>query len=66
MDDIQYTNGILCFVTTLLLSGVSSFLEYSALLGAATNLAQGLLDGLSVVAGGATIVLLVRSQRQPT
>jgi hypothetical protein len=64
MDDKRFTSGMLWFVTALLLSGVSSFLGHYALLGDATNLAQGFFDGLSVVACAVAIVLLVRS-RQP-
>jgi hypothetical protein len=64
MDDKRFTNGMLWFVTSLLLAGVSSFAGHFALLGDATNLAQGFCDGLSVVVCGAAIVLLVRS-RQP-
>jgi hypothetical protein len=64
MDNKQFTNGMLCFVTALLLSGLSSFLGHFALLGGSTNLAQGFLDGLSVVACGAAIVLLVRSRHR--
>jgi hypothetical protein len=64
MGDIQFTHGMLAFVTALLLSGVSSFLGHFALFGDATNLAQGFFDGLSVVACGAAIVLLVRSRRR--
>ncbi|MCL7455094.1 MAG: hypothetical protein M8467_18815, partial [Anaerolineae bacterium] len=58
------TNGMLCFVTALLLSGVSSFLGHFALLSDATSLGQGFFDGLSVVACAAAIVLLVRSRRR--
>ena len=64
MDDGQFANGMLWFVTALLLSGVSSLLGHFALLGNATNLAQGFFAGLSVVACGAAIVLLVRSRRR--
>jgi hypothetical protein len=64
MDDKRFTDGMLWFITALLLSGVSSFLGHFALLGGSTNLAQGFFDGLSVVACGAAIVLLVRSRRR--
>lgn len=52
---------MICFVTALLLSGLSSFLGHFALFGDSTSLAQGFFDGLSVVACGAAIELLVRS-----
>lgn len=64
MDNKQFTDGMLLFVTALLLSGMSSFLGHVAFLGDATNLAQGFVGGLSIVACGAAIVLLVRSRRQ--
>lgn len=64
MEDRRFTNGMLWFVTALLFGGLSSFLGHVGLLGEATNLAQGFLDGLSVVACGAAIVLLVRSRRR--
>jgi hypothetical protein len=64
VDDKQFTNGIIWFVTGLLLTGVSSFLGHFALFGGSTDLAQGFFDGLSVVACGAAIVRLVRSRRQ--
>jgi hypothetical protein len=64
MDNGQFTNGMLLFVTALLLSGVSSFLGHFAIFGGATNMAQGFFDGLCVVACGAAIVLLVRSRRR--
>jgi hypothetical protein len=64
MDDNRFTNGMLWFVTALLLSGTSSLLGHFSLLGSSTNLAQGFFDGLSVVACGAAIVLLVRSRRR--
>jgi hypothetical protein len=64
VEDKQFTNGMLWFVMALLLSGVSSFLGHFALFGSSTNLAQGFFDGLSVVACGAAIILLVRSRRQ--
>jgi len=64
MDEKRFTDGMLWFVTALLLSGVSSFLSHFALFGGSTDLAQGFFDGLSVVACGAAIVLLVRSRRR--
>ena len=63
MANKPFTDGMLLFVTALLLSGVSSFLEHFAILGTSTNFAQGFFDGLSVVACGAAIVLLIRSRR---
>lgn len=63
MANKSFTDGMLLFVTALLLSGVSSFLEHFAILGTSTNFAQGFFDGLSVVACGAAIVLLIRSRR---
>jgi hypothetical protein len=63
MNDRLFTNGMLWFVTALLLSGVSSFVGHFTLLGEATNLGQGFCDGLSVVACGAAIVLMIRSRR---
>ncbi|MBN1138000.1 MAG: hypothetical protein JXM73_15530 [Anaerolineae bacterium] len=64
MEDRQFTNGIVVFVTALGLSALSSFVGHLALFGDATNFAQGFLDGLSVVACGAAIVLLARSRRR--
>jgi hypothetical protein len=63
MDD-KFRNGMLCFVTALLLSGVSSFVGHFAILGSSTSPAQGFFDGLSVVACGAAIVLFFRGRRR--
>jgi hypothetical protein len=62
MDNKQFTNGMLWFVTALLLSGLSSFVGHLTIFGGSTNLVQGFFDGLSVVACGAAIVLLIRSR----
>ncbi|MFN2169677.1 MAG: hypothetical protein ACK2U9_25880 [Anaerolineae bacterium] len=64
MEDRRFTNGVIWFVTALLLTGVSSFLGRFELLGDATNLAQGFFDGLSVVACVAAIFLLARSRQR--
>jgi hypothetical protein len=64
MVNKPFYDGMLLFVTGLLLSGVSSFLEHFAIFGTSTDFAQGFFDGLSVVACCAAIVLLVRSRRQ--
>ena len=63
MEDKQFTKGMLWFVTALLLSSMSSFVGHLAIFSGSTNMAQGFFDGLSVVACGAAIVLLVRSRR---
>lgn len=64
MDNKLFTSGMICLVTALLLSGVSSFLGRFSIFGDSTNLAQGFFDGLSVIACGAALVLLVRSRQR--
>lgn len=64
MNTRFFTSGMIVLGTALLLSGVSSFLGHLAVFGDSTDLAQGFADGLSVVAYGAAIVLLVRSRQR--
>ena len=64
MEDKQFTTGMLWFVVALLLSSLSSFVGHLSIFSSATNMAQGFFDGLSVVACGAAIVLLVHSRQQ--
>ncbi len=58
------TAGFIALVSGLLASSLSSLLARYALLGGASEFARGVLDGLSVVAYGAAIYLLVRSARR--
>jgi hypothetical protein len=60
----KFTKGMLWFVISLLLSGISSFFGRFAILGSLTNSGRGFLDGLCVVACGVSIGLLVRSRRR--
>jgi hypothetical protein len=64
MDDSRFASGMAWFFAALLLSSVSSLLEYLPLFGSATSFVEGFCDGLSVIAYGAAVFLLVRSCRQ--
>jgi hypothetical protein len=57
-----FINGLVVLGLGLLASSASSFLEHFAILGTATEFARGLFDGLSVVAFGVAIFVLVRSR----
>ena len=63
MDNKVLVNGLLILGMGLLASSVSSFLAHYAILGTATDFTRGIFDGLSVVAFGVAILVLVRSQR---
>jgi hypothetical protein len=62
MDNRASINGWVVMGAGLFASSLSSFLEHFAILGAATDFARGLCDGLSVVAFAVAIFLLVRSR----
>lgn len=63
MDSRVLINGLVVLGLGLFASSLSSFLQHFALLGTATDFATGLFDGLSVVAFGVAIFVLVRSRR---
>lgn len=63
MDNRAFTNGLVVMGAGLFASSLSSFLEHFAILGTATDFTRGAFDGLSVVALGVAIFLLVRSTR---
>jgi len=63
MGDRALINGLVVLGLGLFASSVSSLLEHFALLGTATDFGRGLFDGLSVVAFGVAIFVLVRSRR---
>jgi hypothetical protein len=63
MDDSRFASGMIWFFAALLLSSVSSLLGYLPLFGNITSLVEGFCDGLSVIAYGAAVLLLVRSCR---
>jgi hypothetical protein len=64
MNNKLFVNGMIWLGTALLLLAASSFVGHFAVFDDATNLVQGFFDGLSVVACGAAIVLLVRSRQR--
>jgi len=63
MSNRAVMNGLAVLGAGLLASSVSSFLEVFALFGTATDFVRGLFDGLSVVAFGVAIIVLVRGRR---
>ncbi|MBN1401704.1 MAG: hypothetical protein JXA74_12750 [Anaerolineae bacterium] len=62
MNKHRCIQGLALFGVGLLTSSLSSFLSRYAVLGGATDLVNGVLVGLSVIAYGVSILLL-RSQR---
>lgn len=63
MNNRMLVNGIIVLCLGLFASAVSSFLEYFKILGALTHFTRGVFYGLSAVAFGVAIYLLVQSQR---
>ena len=55
-------NGLILLGAGLLASSVSSFLEHFTILGAATDLTRGFLDGLSASVFCVAVYALVRSR----
>lgn len=66
MDNHKFINGLIILVAGLFTTSISSFLEHFNVLGTATNFFGGFFDGLSVVAFGAVIFLLIRNRRTAT
>lgn len=62
MDNKKFVHGTGALGLGLLASGFSSFLEVAPALGIATEFVRRFFNGLSTVAFGAAIFLLVRSQ----
>ena len=62
MTNRPFVNGLAVLGAGLLASSVSSFLETFPIFGNAPDSARGFFDGLSVVAFGVAIVILVRSR----
>jgi hypothetical protein len=62
VNNRTFVNGLAVLGAGLLASSVSSFLETFTILGNATDSVRGFFDGLSVVAFGVAIVILVRSR----
>lgn len=56
-------DGLVVLGVGLLFSSGSSFLEHIRILGSATDLARGFLDGLAAVTFCVAIFVLVRSRR---
>jgi hypothetical protein len=63
VENKALTDGLAVLAAGLLASGLSSFLAHFTILGTAADFIRGVFDGLSVVAFGVAIVLLVRSRR---
>jgi hypothetical protein len=63
MDNRAFINGLIVLVAGFFSSSIASFLEHFAILGPATNFVMGFFDGLSVVAFGAAIFVLLRGRR---
>jgi len=63
MNNRVFLNGLIILGAGLLASSVSSFLGAFALFGTATDFVRGLFDGLSVVAFGVAIIVLVRGRQ---
>jgi len=63
LDNRKFINGLAILGAGLLASSVSSFLEHFAIFGTGTGFTRGFFDGLSVVAFGVAIFVLVRSGR---
>jgi hypothetical protein len=62
MGNRALINGLAILGAGLLCSSASSFLERFAILGASTEFARGLFDGLSVVAFAVAIYVLSRGR----
>lgn len=59
----DFTTGLVVLTLGLALTATSAFLETVALLGAYTDFARGLCDGLAVVAFVVALILMLRSRR---
>lgn len=66
MNNQEFINGLIVLVTGLFTSSISSFLEHFTVLGAAAFFFSGFFDGLSVVAYGVAIFLMIRSKSKAT
>lgn len=62
MNNRNFINGLTILAAGLFASSISSFLERFPLLGNATDLTRGFIDGLSVIAFGVAIYFLVKSK----
>jgi hypothetical protein len=63
MPNKVFMNGMLCLGAGLLASSISSFLGHFPVFGASTGFTQGFFDGLSVIAYGAAVLILIRSRK---
>ena len=63
MNNRNFFIGLAVLAAGLFASSISSILEHFALLGPANDLTRGLFDGLSAVAFGVAIFILVRSKQ---
>ena len=63
MGDRNFVNSMVALGAGLFASSISSFLEHFPVLGTATDFTRGLFDGLSTVAFGIAIFLLIRNKR---
>ena len=63
MDNKNFITGLAVLAAGLFASSISSILEHFAILGSANDFTRGLSDGLSAVAFGIAIFVLVRSNR---
>jgi len=65
MNNKAFISGFVVLGAGLLARSVSSFLETFTIFGTTTDFVRGVFDGLSVVAFGVAIVILVRSRAMP-
>ena len=63
MDNKNFITGLVVLTAGLFASSISSILEHFAVLGSATDLTRGFFDGLSAVAFGIAIFVLLHSKR---
>jgi hypothetical protein len=64
MSEKASVNGYAWLAVGLLLSSIVSLLDHFAGAGPAASFARGILDGLSVVAFGAAVFILVSQTRR--
>ncbi|MBU7030965.1 MAG: hypothetical protein HXS53_00410 [Theionarchaea archaeon] len=63
MTDKPLMNGLIVFGLGLLFKSLSSFIERFSLFGTSMDFILGFLDGVSVIAFGLAIFLLIRERK---
>jgi len=66
MSKRAFANGYVWFALGLLCSSIVSLLDHFAGVGRMANFARGLFDGLSIVAFGAAIFVLIAERARTT